>query len=133
MKNQKNMNIKTKKTSDIIVVLCCAILRNSLADIQFVANKSFTSNFSKHILTKQTRFQEVEELLKFCNFNGHKYVALLDLSVSHFKPYSSFLNSGYNIQSHIFVNKDNLKTSMSSNLDLLIIQKDKNKNLFQLV
>ena len=123
------MNIKKKKTSNIIMMLCCAMLQDCLANIQFVADDkslSINSNFSKNILIKHTRIHELEELLKFCNYNGHKYVAILDLSVTHFKPYLLSLNSYYNIQSHIFTNKDNLMTSINSNLDLLIIKKDQN-------
>ena len=73
----------------------------------------------------------VQEILNFCSNNRHKYVAILDQEgVSNFKASSMFLNAMYNVRSQ-FVKKEILERRKSyhdseSNLDTLIIQKNKN-------
>ena len=96
------MNIKARKIL-LITVICC----------------------SHFLICSTNQFEKVRELLKFCNFNGYKYVTLLDQNVSHMKANSLFLNSISNIRSQLLVNKEHVKTSISSDLEILIIQKDK--------
>ena len=81
--------------------------------------------FSLFQISSTNQFEKVKELLKFCKFNGHKYVTMLDQNVSHIKANSLFLNSISNIRSQLLVNKEHVKTSISSDLEILIIQKDK--------
>ena len=49
---------------------------------------------------------------------------MLDQNVLHIKANSLFLNSIGNIRSQLLVNKEHAKTSSSSDLEMLIIQKD---------
>ena len=95
------MNIKARKIL-LNTVLCCSLFHICLAN----------------------QFEKVKELLKFCNFNGHKYVTMLDQNVPHIKANSLFLNSIGNIRSQLLVTKEHVKTSISSDLEMLIIQKD---------
>ena len=88
------MNIK-KTNLDIIVLLCCTLFQNC---------------FANHSET-------VEEIMRFCNYNGHKYVAISRQST---KLFYSFLKSSTNIRTKSSVGKDNL----AFNMDTLIFQKD---------
>ena len=73
---------------------------------------------------------KVNEILKFCHNNGHKFIDILDQVVPNFRTYSSVLNSNYNIRGRFVTMKnlgsyiENLKTP-TGNRDFLIIEKDK--------
>ena len=97
------MNIKAKKIL-LMTVLC----------------------FSLFQISSTNQFEKVKELLKFCKFNGHKYVTMLDQNVSHLKANSLFLNILGGIRSQLLVTKEHVKISIGSNLEMLIIQKDNN-------
>ena len=91
------MNIK-KNNLDIIVLLYCTLFQNC---------------FANHSET-------VEEIMRFCNYNGHKYVAI---SRQSNKLFYSFLKSSTNTRTKSSVGKDNLAVSFN-NMDTLILQKD---------
>ena len=94
------MNIKARKFL-LITLLSCLLFQISSAN----------------------QFEKVKELLKFCKFNGHKYITMLDQNVGHTRANSLFLNLLGGIRSRLLVTKEQVETSVSSNLDMLIIQK----------
>ena len=73
---------------------------------------------------------KVNEILKFCHNNGHKFIDILDQVVLNFRKYSSVLNSNYNIRGR-FVTIENLGSYIENlkiptgNRDFLIVEKDK--------
>ena len=97
------MNIKARKIL-LITLLSCLLFQISSAN----------------------QFEKVKEVLKFCKFNGHKYITMLDQNVGHTKANFLFLNLLGGIRSRLLVTKEQVKTSASSNLEMLIIQKDNN-------
>ena len=95
------MNFKKKKIFVIIisVLLHCTLFQTSFAN----------------------PFETVEEILRFCNDNGHRYIAILD---QHTKAYHSSMKSSMNnIRIKSFANKDNLTKRLDA-MDTLIIKKD---------
>ena len=75
---------------------------------------------------------KVEEILKFCNNNGHKFIEILaDEIVPNFRTYSLVLKSNYTIRGRLVTIEnlgsfiENLKT-LTGNRDFLIVEKNKN-------
>ena len=93
------MNIKKNNLDIIIVFLCCTLFQNCFA----------------------IHSETVEEIIRFCNYNGHKYVAISHQST---KLFYSFLKSSSNIRT-----KSSVGAVSFNNMDTLIFQKD-NKTQF---
>ena len=74
---------------------------------------------------------KVEEILKFCNNNGHKFIEILaDEIAPNFRTYSLVLKSNYTIRGRLVTKNlgsfiENSKT-LTGNRDFLIVEKNKN-------
>ena len=77
---------------------------------------------------------KVEEILKFCNNNGHKFIEILaDEIAPNFRTYSLVLKSNYTIRGRLVTKNlgsfiENSKT-LTGNRDFLIAEKNKNIKL----
>ena len=75
---------------------------------------------------------KVEEILKFCNNNGHKFIEILaDEIVPNFRTYSLVFKSNFTIRGRLVTIEnlgsfiENSKT-LTGNRDFLIVEKNKN-------
>ena len=91
------MNVKKNYNLVVVLLFHCTLLQNCLA----------------------THIETLHEILRFCNVNGHGYIALLDQGSKAYHRSMKLLAHDLRIKS--FVNKDNL---VLETMDTLIIQKD---------